>query len=64
MAGSKVINLEYRGRVAIITIDNAAKLNAMNQTDYYDVAMSLREIDTHSEVYITVIIGNGRFFSA
>jgi peroxisomal 3,2-trans-enoyl-CoA isomerase len=64
MSGSNVINLEYRGRVAVITIDNAAKLNAMNQTDYYNLGMSLREIDTHSEVYITVILGKGRFFSA
>lgn len=64
MASSSVINLEYRGRLAIITIDNAKKLNALDQSSYYDLAQKLREVATHDEVYITLIIGKGRYFSA
>lgn len=60
----KVISLEYLGRVAIITIDNDKKLNALSQYQYYDLAQKLREIATHDEVFITVILGKGRFFSA
>ncbi|KAL2181350.1 ClpP/crotonase-like domain-containing protein [Thermothelomyces heterothallicus CBS 202.75] len=58
------IKLEYRGRLAIITIDNPKKLNALDQTGYYELAQALREIATHDEVYITLIIGKGRYFSA
>ncbi|KAM0284967.1 hypothetical protein ACHAQH_001656 [Verticillium albo-atrum] len=61
---SNVISLEYRGRVALLTIDNDAKLNALNQENYYDLSQKLREIATHNEVFITVLIGKGRYFSA
>ncbi|KAI6778821.1 trans-enoyl-CoA isomerase-like protein [Emericellopsis cladophorae] len=63
-SSNKVINVEYRGRVAIITIANESKLNALSQPDYYELAQSLREIATHNEVFITVILAKGRFFSA
>ncbi|KEY67232.1 hypothetical protein S7711_06701 [Stachybotrys chartarum IBT 7711] len=63
-AGDSVINLEYRGRVAILTIANEKKLNALSQPQYYDLAQKLREIATHDEVFITVLVGKGRFFSA
>ncbi|KAF3770169.1 ClpP/crotonase [Cryphonectria parasitica EP155] len=59
-----VTTLEYKGRVAVLTIQNEAKLNALNQQQYYDIAKKLREIATHDEVYITVLLGKGRFFSA
>ena len=59
-----VIELEYRGRVALLTISNEKKLNALSQPQYYDLAQKLREIATHDEVYITVILAKGRFFSA
>jgi peroxisomal 3,2-trans-enoyl-CoA isomerase len=59
-----VIKVEYQGRVAVITIDNEAKLNALDQTSYYALAQALREIDTHDEVFITLLIGKGRYFSA
>ncbi|CAG9944668.1 unnamed protein product [Clonostachys rosea f. rosea IK726] len=58
------ISLEYKGRVAIITIDNQQKLNALNQAAYYDLAQKLREIATHDEVFITVLLAKGRYFSA
>jgi peroxisomal 3,2-trans-enoyl-CoA isomerase len=50
--------------VAIITIDNDTKLNALNQSGYYDLAQALREVATHDEVFITLLIGKGRYFSA
>ncbi|KAF9877372.1 enoyl-CoA hydratase/isomerase [Colletotrichum karsti] len=59
-----VISLEYRGRVALLTIDNDRKLNAMSQPQYYDLAQKLREIATHDEVFITVLTAKGRYFSA
>ncbi|KAM5386704.1 hypothetical protein ACJZ2D_000667 [Fusarium nematophilum] len=59
-----VIALEYRGRVAILTISNPKKLNALSRMQYYDLAQKMREIATHDEVFVTVILGKGRYFSA
>lgn len=59
-----VTALEYKGRVAILTIDNQAKLNALNQQQYYDIAKKLREVAAHDEVYVTILLAKGRFFSA
>lgn len=64
MSDPSVIELEYRGRVAVITINNAKKLNALTQMQYYDLAAKLREIAIHDEVYITLLTGKGRYFSA
>lgn len=64
MESASPIHLEYQGRVAIITIDNDKKLNALSQSGYYDLAQKLREVATHDEVFITLLIGKGRFFSA
>lgn len=59
-----VITVEYNGRVAVLTIRNEAKLNALTQQQYYDIAQKLREIATHDEVFVTVLLAKGRFFSA
>ncbi|OIW33209.1 enoyl-CoA hydratase/isomerase [Coniochaeta ligniaria NRRL 30616] len=64
MSDPSVIDLEYRGRVAVITISNARKLNALTQMQYYDLATKLREVATHDEVYITLLTAKGRYFSA
>ncbi|KAK3901665.1 3,2-trans-enoyl-CoA isomerase [Staphylotrichum tortipilum] len=64
MAPPSVIQIDYQGRLAIITIDNAHKLNALDQTGYYALAQALREVATHDEVFITLLIGKGRYFSA
>ncbi|EGS20722.1 D3,D2-enoyl-CoA isomerase-like protein [Thermochaetoides thermophila DSM 1495] len=58
------IKIEYRGRLAIVTINNEKKLNALNGNQYYALAQALREVATHDEVYITLLIGKGRYFSA
>ncbi|KJZ72843.1 hypothetical protein HIM_07787 [Hirsutella minnesotensis 3608] len=59
-----VIALEYRGRVAVITIDNDKKLNALAQPQYYDLARKLHQVATRDDVYVTVILAKGRYFSA
>jgi len=58
------VSIEYEGRIAIITIDNQKQLNALTQDEYYQIATYLREIAEHDEVYITVLTGKGRYFSA
>jgi peroxisomal 3,2-trans-enoyl-CoA isomerase len=61
---ARLVTLEKRGKVAIITLNRADKLNAMNQDLYYRIAVLLREIAEMPEIYITVLTGKGRFFSA
>jgi peroxisomal 3,2-trans-enoyl-CoA isomerase len=64
MASESVISVEYRGRVAVITINNEKKLGALAQPQYYELATKLNEIAGHDEVFVTVLTGKGRFFSA
>ncbi|KAH8600674.1 d3,d2-enoyl-CoA isomerase-like protein [Bisporella sp. PMI_857] len=59
-----VVTVEYNDKIAIITIDNAKKLNALDQDGYYALATSMREVATHDEVFITLLTAKGRFFSA
>jgi peroxisomal 3,2-trans-enoyl-CoA isomerase len=63
-----VVTLEYRenerGHIAIITLNNEKKLNAMTQDNYYTLSQHLREIANRPDVYITVLTGKGRYFSA
>jgi enoyl-CoA hydratase/carnithine racemase len=63
-ATAPVIKVEYLGRIAILTIDNPTKLNALSGAQYYELAQRMQEVAEHDEVYITIIIGKGRFFSA
>lgn len=58
------INVDFRGRVAIIEINRPEKLNALPKDGFYQLSQFLRDVDSHDEVSITVLIGNGRFFSA
>jgi len=64
MADPATISVEYQGRLAIITLNKPGKLNAMTQQDYYMLTKYMREIATHDEVFITLLTGKGRFFSA
>ncbi|RDL35278.1 ClpP [Venustampulla echinocandica] len=61
---AEVVSVEYKGKVAVITIDNDKQLNALNQDGYYQLATYMREIALHDEVYVTVLTGKGRYFSA
>lgn len=53
-----------QGRIAIITLNIPKKLNAMTQPYYYRISCLLREIAVNPDISITVLTGNGRFFSA
>ncbi|CAH0058041.1 unnamed protein product [Clonostachys solani] len=59
-----VIELEYKGRFAILTIDKPKKLNALSRAQYYELAQKLRQIAGRSDVFVTVLLAKGRFFSA
>jgi peroxisomal 3,2-trans-enoyl-CoA isomerase len=56
-----VVTVEYNDKIAIITIDNAKKLNALDQDGYYALATSMREVATHDEVFITLLTAKGEF---
>ena len=58
------VTVVYEGRLAIVTLSNPKKLNALSQEDYYHLAALLREIAERDEILITLLIGQGRFFSA
>lgn len=58
------ITVDYRGRIAIITLNQPEKLNSLNQEQFYLLGERLRDVAQHNEVTITVLIGTGRFFSS
>ncbi len=58
------VNLDYRGTLAVITLNNPAKLNALTKDLYYQIASCLYEVAARNEILITLLIGRGRFFSA
>lgn len=64
MSTSGVIQVEYKGRLAIITINNEKKLNALSMAQYHELAVAMNEIAKRDDVYITLITGKGRYFSA
>ncbi|KAI0480282.1 ClpP/crotonase-like domain-containing protein [Xylariaceae sp. FL0804] len=59
-----VIKVTYSGRIATITIDNEKKLNALTGEGYYALSQALREVALRDDIYITVLTGKGRYFSA
>lgn len=64
MSSANDIQLTYQGRIAIITLNRPSKLNALNGDNYYDLGQKLREIAARDDIYITVLTGKGRYFSA
>lgn len=59
-----VVTVEYHGKVAIITLNAPKELNALNGDGYYALAKAMHEVAARDDVYITVLTGKGRFFSA
>ena len=55
---------ETRGRVAIITLNQPKKLNALSQELYFHISQLLRHVDARDDIFITVLTAKGRFFSA
>lgn len=64
MTAEQDITLTYKDRVAIITLNIPKKLNALTGDHYYLLGERLREVDKRDDITITVLAGNGRFFSA
>ncbi|WEW61525.1 dodecenoyl-CoA isomerase [Emydomyces testavorans] len=64
MSNSNEIQLTYHGRIAIITINRPSKLNALNGDLYYELGEKMREVAERKDVYITILTGKGRYFSA
>jgi peroxisomal 3,2-trans-enoyl-CoA isomerase len=58
------ILLEKNGKVAIITFNLEKKLNALNAPLYYKLGAMMNDIAKMDDIYITVITGKGRYFSA
>lgn len=52
------------GRVAVLTFNTPQKLNAMTWRDWTRLAQAMEWIDRQEHVLVTVLTGNGRFFSA
>jgi peroxisomal 3,2-trans-enoyl-CoA isomerase len=63
MSAQDPILVEYRGRIAIITLNVPKKLNALSGENYYKLARALIEVAEHDEVFITVLTGNGFSYS-
>jgi peroxisomal 3,2-trans-enoyl-CoA isomerase len=64
MAEEDLVHLDINGIFAVITLNNPTKFNALTQNLYYRLASLLREAEDNPDVYVTVLIGEGPFFSA
>lgn len=58
------ITLETRGKIAIITLNRPEKLNALDLKLYYRLSCLMREVAARNDIFITVLTGKGRYFSA
>jgi len=59
-----MVTLTKKGRIAIITLNQPRKLNAMNMDAYYRLSCLMRDVAKMDDIRITVLTGTGRFFSA
>ena len=60
----KSVTLSIDGKIAIIILNLPEKLNALTQDLYYRVSCLMREIAARNDIYITILTGKGRYFSA
>lgn len=58
------VTLEIRERVAVITINQPRKLGALTQDLFFHLSQLMRHVDGRDDIFITVLTGTGRFFSA
>ncbi|KAF1946543.1 peroxisomal d3,d2-enoyl-CoA isomeras-like protein [Clathrospora elynae] len=54
----------YQGKIATITLNVPQKLNALTGDLYYQLARAMHQVAARDDIYITILTGNGRFFSA
>ena len=65
MASSKsAVSYTTKGKFAILTLSQPAKLNALTLREFEDVATLLHVIDARADIVVTVLTGTGKFFSA
>ncbi|KAF2755593.1 d3,d2-enoyl-CoA isomerase-like protein [Pseudovirgaria hyperparasitica] len=60
----EAVTIEYRGKIAIITLNLPKKLNALSHALYFRIACLLHEIAARDDIFITLLAAKGRFFSA
>jgi len=58
------VTLTKKGRIAIITLNQPKKLNAMGSDAYYRLSCLMQDVAKMDDITITVLTGTGRFFSA
>ncbi|GAA6003769.1 enoyl-CoA hydratase/isomerase family protein [Rhodotorula paludigena] len=64
MAAPDAILLDFKPPFAIITLNQPKKKNALDLHLYKRLSSILKEVDRNPEIYVTVLTGNGDFFSA
>ncbi|KAJ5517121.1 Crotonase core [Penicillium freii] len=64
MAEEDLIRLNINGIFAVITLNNPTKFNALTQSLYYRLTSLLREAEGNPDIYVTILISEGPFFSA
>ena len=64
MSTEDEILLSIEGKIAIITLNIPKKLNALTQDLYFKLSQTLRQVAKTESVYITILTGKGRYFSA
>lgn len=64
MSANNEIILSVEGKIATITLNLPKKLNALTQDLYYKLAQTMRKIAMMDNIYITILTGKGRYFSA
>ncbi|KAI9697971.1 MAG: hypothetical protein M1836_004324 [Candelina mexicana] len=61
---SELVTLRTHGKIAIITIQQERKLNALGYDGYCRLCSVLREVAAREDIFITILTGKGRYFSA
>ncbi|EDN08647.1 peroxisomal D3,D2-enoyl-CoA isomerase [Histoplasma capsulatum] len=63
-SAAQEVTVTYKDRVAIITLNRPKKLNALSSDHYWELGQKMREVAQRDDIFITVLTGTGRFFSA
>lgn len=64
MTDSSTVSIEYRGAVAVVTLDRPDNLNAFNTALRIDFLAAVRAVNNDPAVRVAVLTGAGRAFSA
>lgn len=61
---SDPITIDFQPPLAIITLNQPKKLNALTSQLYYELGGFLRQAAARDDITVTVLTGSGRSFSA